>query len=176
VSETPARYFRITQYPKNNANIITIPYISNKEKNEQTGIVRQVDAGKFGMFLNFYERPVPLVSDTLKRYIEPLQPEAIGKPLGLASNNEDMRLFWLLNLPVIDSVTVNRTTLPDITDISNKKIFAVLSGMRRHVYVDMDMLEAMLRGVHVDFGFSELLAPPNIIQPKTSQQKIRQRP
>ena len=151
------RYFRITQYPKNNANIVTIPFITQKEKNEHTGIVKQINIKKFGIFLNYYENPAPLVSNSLKNYIEALQPEAIGKPVGLADPNlKDMYLYWFLNLPVVDGITDNKTTLPDLARINGRKIFSICTGMRRQVYADMDMLEAMLRGGHVDFEFSEI--------------------
>ena len=73
-----------------------------------------------------------------------------------SSSLKEMRLFWLLKLQIIETKEIRNVLLPDIEKIHGQKLFAVLAGMRQHLYADIDMLEAMLRGAHMDFKFNEV--------------------
>jgi len=164
------------------SNIVTIPNINESELTTAQGIVRQIDDPKDKEYLNFYERPYPIISDKLKGIIEPYLPKSIGLPMSLA--NADLKLviiYWLLDLDVVENQGVksaakgSRTenqdsentglksgfnTIPKIilkiSDIAGKKLFKMKIGLKEYVIADLDILEIILRSSISDIGFEEI--------------------
>ncbi len=150
------KYYKISQCKE--TNNVVIPKIAKEEIKEQSGLVCQINESKNSVFLNFYEEPIPFVSDRLKNTIITHQPDAIRMPLALANMNTQFNLlYWILKLCNVNCAVVNSKILLDPIEVNGRKIFKVKTGLREYVIVDFDLAEAMLRDFNVDIEFDEVL-------------------
>jgi hypothetical protein len=149
------KYYKLSQC-KHETNVIHVPNIDVKELENSLGFVRQIKESENSIFLNYYEKPIPIVSDKLKKTIQLHQPDAIRQPLALANMHTKFFLqYWALNLSTIDYRNEKSIVLKK-EDIENKKIFKVKLGATEHVIINLDLAESMLLTLNVDIELEEV--------------------
>ena len=151
------RYFRMIQ-SRDTTNVVSIPAIKSDELHTGHGLVSQIELDENSVFLNFYESPLPIISNKLKDAIMPLQSDVIGQPLALANMDTAFEtLYWVLNLKEIACQMENSAIILNRRSIGRQKLFKVMSGMRYYVIADLDILECALRASVSDMDFEEVI-------------------
>ena len=153
------KYYKVSQYDGSENKIVYVPNIDKSELDNANGIVRQIDDPKIKEYLNFYEKPYPIISDKLKNILRQYLPHSIGIPLSLA--NPSLKLvviYWLLSLELVENqgYESNRRLIVNCNDIGNRKMFKTRTGRRDHVIVDFDIAELILRSSVSDIQINEI--------------------
>ena len=151
------KYYKISAGSKI-SNYIAVPNISVEESKSINGINKRIESPEGRVFLNFYENPLPIISNKLKLIVEAYSQDIIGTPLALT--NTDLRisnLYWILSLNQVDCKKGSNKIAIDYENIKGNKIFAVKKGLRTHVIVDYDIVELLLRNEIFDVDFEEII-------------------
>lgn len=152
------RYYKISQCGDTD-NVVYITGLNVAELEGKAGAVCRVKHSEKSVFLNFYEKPVPIVSDNMRKTIGTYQPGAIGAPMALIDMDRQFSaLYWLLTLENIPCGFENSKIILDARSIEGRKIFKVRSGIMDYVIADFDLAEAIRRDLNVDIVLEEVLA------------------
>lgn len=152
------KYFKISQH-KIIGNVAAMPDITESELGAKRGIVKQVDDLRDAAYLNFYEKPCPIVSSKFKDALRPYLPEAIGIPLFLTDKTSNSSvIYWLLKPEPVKNqyIEANAALVLKLDDIAGQKLFKASAGFKEHVIADLDITELILRNSISDICITEV--------------------
>ena len=154
------KYFKISQFNDKGNNIITIPNIKEDEIKTSFGVVKQIDDYEDKVFLNYYEKPYPMVSRALRDVLRPYIPKVLDISVSLTSQSLKMVVsYWILKLEQIKSQIENSQKteiILDIQDIKDKKMFTARAGHIGHVIINLEIAELILRNSISDIQLDEI--------------------
>lgn len=110
-------------------------------------------------FLPFIERPIYIISDSMKHVLDMYQSKMLFKPCAIGSiRQRRIEVYWLMQPRILDCLDASSVFHPDGTmkemvlsrnKIGFNKVFQVDHVRGQYLIVDTEVLERLLReGVH----------------------------
>lgn len=106
-------------------------------------------------FLDFIEKPIPLISDTLKRIMNKYEPQMSFVPVVLVELSElRQELYWLIIPPTIDCLSEKTEFFPDGTvkqlvikeDLAEPYTIFKVNGIKEdYLIINIALAESILR-------------------------------